>query len=320
MAPHDGHLFQRLSTLPTILHDGDGPCSLRTLWHRSSGHVARLPTVPQRLAQLATAIGIHCHCCRASLHSHQLSHVGAVAHPSYSCSVRPRSRNTLARSHHPTYESQCLQHAHHQASTECRDIDLARCSDRWAAIPIAQKSAQALAGPSQTTRGFGGGNFRGGNGNESSTADPALIHYLEANQGHAKFLVATVNSMTADGIILTTNKPVMAMGGFMGSDQILTTSQLATLVANGTVRFFLISMPRQSTRQQNGNFGSRFGNVGSRVGGFGGFGGFGGGFGNGQSNLTTWVTQHCSTVPANQWQSTSTSSSTGTGFGQRGAN
>jgi 4-amino-4-deoxy-L-arabinose transferase-like glycosyltransferase/putative flippase GtrA len=190
----------------------------------------------------------------------------------------------------------------------------------WAIIPIAQKSAQALAGPSQTTRGFGGGNFRGGNWNESSAADPTLIHYLEVNQGHAKFLVATLNSMTADGIILATNEPVMAMGGFMGGDQILTTSQLATLVANGTVRFFLINVPQQSTRQQNGDFSNRFGNFGSRAGGFGGFGGFGGGFGNGQSNLTTWVTQHCSTVPAKQWQSTSTSSSTGTGFGMRGAN
>ena len=177
----------------------------------------------------------------------------------------------------------------------------------WAAIPIAQKSAQALAGPSQTTRGFGG------NRNESSTTDPALIHYLEADQGHAKFLVATASSTTTDGIILATNKPVMAMGGFSGRDQILTTSQLATLVTNGTVRFFLISMPRQSTRQQHGSIS---GSLGSRFGGFGG--GFGG-FGNGQSNLTTWVTQHCSTVPANQWQSTSTSSSTGTGFGMGGA-
>ena len=107
----------------------------------------------------------------------------------------------------------------------------------WAAIPIAQKSAQAMAGPSQT-RGFGG-NF-----NKTSAADPALVRYLETNQGNAKFLVATASSITADGIILVTNKPVIAMGGFSGSDQILTTSQLATLVSNGTVRFFLLGMPR----------------------------------------------------------------------------
>src|SRR5262249_36194190 len=103
----------------------------------------------------------------------------------------------------------------------------------WAAIPIAQKSGQALAGPSQT-RGS-----RGNFGNESPTTDLALIRYLEAHQGNTKFLVATLNSRVADEIILTTNKPVMAMGGFSGGDQILTTNQLATLVANNTVRFFL---------------------------------------------------------------------------------
>jgi MYXO-CTERM domain-containing protein len=179
----------------------------------------------------------------------------------------------------------------------------------WAAIPIAQNSSQALAGPSQ--RGGFGGNFFG---NNNSTTNPALIRYLETNQGHAKFLVATLNATTADGIILTTNKPVMAMGGFMGGDQILTTSQLATLVTNGTVRFFLLSssrnrqqLPPQLLAQVPQQFRSRL-----QQGGFGG--GFGG-FGNGQSALTTWVTQHCTTVPTKLWQSTSTSSSTNAGRG-----
>lgn len=180
----------------------------------------------------------------------------------------------------------------------------------WAAIPIAQKTAQAMAGPSQRS-GFGG-NFGGGN----STADPALIRYLEANQGKAKFLVATVSSMTADGIILSTNKPVMAMGGFSGMDQILTTSQLATLVSNGTVRFFLLSTPRASqqlAQQFLSQVPAQFRNRLQQ----GGFGGFGRGQ---QSALTTWVTQHCTAVPANLWQSTSTGSSSARGFGLGGAN
>jgi hypothetical protein len=41
-----------------------------------------------------------------------------------------------------------------------------------------------------------------------------LVSYLEANQGNATYLVATPSSMTADGIILATNKPVMFLGGF----------------------------------------------------------------------------------------------------------
>ena len=159
-----------------------------------------------------------------------------------------------------------------------------------------------VAGPSQ--EGGFGGNFAGG-GNATPTADPKLIRYLEANQGNVEFLVATPSSSTADGIILATNKPVMALGGFSGSDPILTTSQLASLVANGTVRFFLLNslrLPTQILNQIPEQFRNSLGN----------------GFGGQQGALTAWVTQHCATVPTSLWQSTSTSS--GGGFGRGGAN
>jgi 4-amino-4-deoxy-L-arabinose transferase-like glycosyltransferase len=182
----------------------------------------------------------------------------------------------------------------------------------WAAIPILQgtESDLPLAGPSQS-EGFQGAS------NGHTGADPALVRYLEANQGHAKFLVAvpTSNMGLADGIILATNKPVMSLGGFTGSDPILTTSQLAALVKSGTVRFFLLNsfgqggqLPQQIPPQ----FRERV-----QQGGFAGPGGGGFGF---QSTLTTWVTQHCKTVPTSLWQSSSTSSGAGGGgFGFGGA-
>jgi 4-amino-4-deoxy-L-arabinose transferase-like glycosyltransferase len=163
-----------------------------------------------------------------------------------------------------------------------------------------------VAGPTQD--GFGG-NFAGGR-NDSTNSNAALIRYLEANQGNAKFLVAVPNSQgIADEIILTTNKPVMSLGGFSGSDPILTTSQLASLVANGTVRFFLLNafngrgqLTPQILDQIPQQFRNRIQN---------GTGGFGGGQ---QNALTTWVTQHCKTVPTSLWQSSSTNSGAGGGF------
>jgi len=151
----------------------------------------------------------------------------------------------------------------------------------WSAIPVLANEAANLpvAGPSgQSNSGFGGGN---------STVNTALIHYLETHQNGAKYLVAVASSNEADAIILATNQPVMALGGFSGSDPILTTSQLAALVKNGTVRYFLLN------------------------------GSGGGGPGGGQSTLTSWVTQHCTTVSSSQWQSTSTGSRSG-GFGGAG--
>jgi 4-amino-4-deoxy-L-arabinose transferase-like glycosyltransferase len=146
-----------------------------------------------------------------------------------------------------------------------------------------------------------------------------LIRYLEANQGNTKFLVAVPSSQgIADQIILETNKPVMSLGGFSGSDPILTTNQLASLVANGTVRFFLLNsfgrrgqLPQQILNQIPEQFRSQVQQA-LQKGVFAGPGGFGGGQ---QAALTTWVTQHCKTVPAKLWQSASARSGTGSGGG-----
>jgi 4-amino-4-deoxy-L-arabinose transferase-like glycosyltransferase len=189
----------------------------------------------------------------------------------------------------------------------------------WSAISVIQntESSSPTAGPT-------GGNAQGGAGallgaaaaafGGSTTEDPMLIKYLEANQGSTKFLVATPSSMTADGIILATNKPVMSLGGFGGSDPILTTTQLAQLVSNGTVRFFLTGGAGRGGAFNLNNVPAQYRNIAkqftSRGAGAGGFGGFGGGT---QSSLTTWVTQHCKQVPKNLWSTLSTSSSSAQG-------
>jgi len=154
----------------------------------------------------------------------------------------------------------------------------------WAAIPIltSTQGDTLVAGPTQTTS-FGGN--VGGGQSANASSDAALIRYLEDHQGTAKYLVAVLSSKGADAIILATNKPVMTLGGFSGSDPILTTSQLAALVESGQVKYFLLN----------------------------GSGGFGAG-GSGQSALITWIQQHSKVVPSSQWQSSATSSSS-SGFG-----
>ncbi len=145
----------------------------------------------------------------------------------------------------------------------------------WSTIPVLANEASSL--PVAGASGQSGGGL-----GRSSSVDTALIRYLEAHRGNAKYLVAVVSSNEADSIILETNQPVMALGGFSGSDPILTTTQLVALVKSGAVRFFLL----------NGSGG----------------GGPGGSPGGGQSALTTWITQHARVISSSQWQSTSTSS------------
>jgi 4-amino-4-deoxy-L-arabinose transferase-like glycosyltransferase len=153
----------------------------------------------------------------------------------------------------------------------------------WAAVPVLTSTQADTLEAGPTSGGSLSGNFAVRSG-QNGNSDATLLRYLEAHQGAAKFLVAVTSSNEADSIILATNKPVMTLGGFSGSDPILTTGQLAALVKSGTVRFFLLN-------------------------------GFGrGGAGAGQSALITWIKQHCKVVSASQWQSTSTSS-TSDGFG-----
>ena len=130
----------------------------------------------------------------------------------------------------------------------------------WATIPVwyGGHSGLPYAGPDllEDPR-------RGASENRS---EDRLVAYLLANQGDVTYLAATLNAQAAAPIILATGDPVMALGGFSGGDPILNKEELAELVVNGTVRFFLIS-PQ----------------------------------GNRQNQLTRWVTEQCVAVPPEEW-------------------
>ena len=185
----------------------------------------------------------------------------------------------------------------------------------WAAIPILQgtESDIPLAGPSMQGGGTAffisgkpGTGFSKGSSvfisGGSSTVDPALIRYLEDQQGNAQILVAT--TAMADGIILATNKPVMPLEGF--SSYPLTTTELASLVAKGKLRFFLLMNQMQIPPQLLDQTPEQ-GQVVQ----------VGGGGPNDQLNaITTWVKQHCKAVPPSLWQSSSSSSQASGDAGQ----
>ncbi len=123
--------------------------------------------------------------------------------------------------------------------------------------------------------GFGGpgpGAFPG----DGASANDRLMAYLVEQRGNARWLVAVASANEAGPLQLATGIPVMAMGGFMGSDPAPTLDQLKGYVADGSLRFVIL---------------------GGR-GGPGGPGGFFGGDGQGNvaSERTTWVTQACTPV------------------------
>lgn len=176
----------------------------------------------------------------------------------------------------------------------------------WSAFSVWQGDSSSLpsAGPSPTTgtnafginmNGAGRASINAFNG---ETADPRLIQYLEAQQGTTRYLVATLNATDAEPFILATGKPVMALGGFLGTDPILTVQQLQTLIKNNTVRFFsLQGAPNLSNLPPP--IQERLENIGNL----------------GEQNLSLWVGSRCSVVSPTLWSSNSTGNSPFSGGG-----
>jgi 4-amino-4-deoxy-L-arabinose transferase-like glycosyltransferase len=150
-------------------------------------------------------------------------------------------------------------------------------------------------------RGPRGGFGRGGQGaftfagEQWNTLDPGLVSYLLANQGSARYLVATPSSSYASLFILATDQPALALGGYQGWDQVVSPAGLATMVSDLAVRFFLL--PAASGFDQPAGGGT-----------------------DATAALQRWVRARCAEVPTAQWQADPVPAdpARGRGFGAAG--
>jgi 4-amino-4-deoxy-L-arabinose transferase-like glycosyltransferase len=136
-------------------------------------------------------------------------------------------------------------------------------------------------GAGRDAAGLGGGAVRIGGG-LAGPVSKQLIAYLEAHRDGATWLVAVQGSSAAAAVILQTGgTPVMAMGGFTGSDPAPTVAQLEQYVRQGKLHYVMT----------------------------GGRGGFGGGGGGTVASVTSWVEHNCTAVPASAYGGSATSAS-----------
>lgn len=200
----------------------------------------------------------------------------------------------------------------------------------WSGITVASGNTGGLPAAGPTASNSGGSPFGVGGGLRASGSPPAgvarnaqpaggpggsvsdgLIAYLTANQWSATYLVAVSSANEAAPIILKTNKAVMAMGGFSGSDPILTVASFKQLVASGEVRFVLIggggggfapptNADGQSGTATDSGTAPTLGNAPTGRGS--------------TSSVDQWITETCKVVSTSAYQ-TGTSSSGTSGFG-----
>ncbi|MDF2505886.1 MAG: family glycosyltransferase, 4-amino-4-deoxy-L-arabinose transferase [Clostridium sp.] len=108
-----------------------------------------------------------------------------------------------------------------------------------------------------------------------------LIKFLEANRTNEKYLVAVPSAMSyGSDLILETGDQVMTIGGFSGSDKIITVNQFKQLVDSGAIRYAIV-------------------NTVSNSGGMGAYGFMGN---NSNNALMNWIKQNGKIIPESKWQ------------------
>jgi 4-amino-4-deoxy-L-arabinose transferase-like glycosyltransferase len=106
-------------------------------------------------------------------------------------------------------------------------------------------TGQAPAGPGPRLQGGTGqgGQRLGGGGAagllQGSSPSAALVTQLQTNASAYTWVAATVGSNNASGYQLATGDPVMAIGGFNGSDPSPTLAQFQQLVSQGKIHYFV---------------------------------------------------------------------------------
>lgn len=118
--------------------------------------------------------------------------------------------------------------------------------------------------------------------NFSNSSNLKLIQFLEANKQNEQYLVAVPSAMTyASDLILKTGEPVMTIGGFSGSDKIISLDEFKQLVSQGAVRYALVS--------SGGRMGGRSGES------------------NSNNDIMSWIKANGKLVPNSEWKDSTTS-------------
>ncbi len=80
-----------------------------------------------------------------------------------------------------------------------------------------------------------------GSNNENAEAESALVTYLLANSSESTWIAAVNSANESAAIQISTGKPVAALGGFNGSDPVLTLAQFKEYVASGKIKYYVAS-------------------------------------------------------------------------------
>jgi 4-amino-4-deoxy-L-arabinose transferase-like glycosyltransferase len=168
------------------------------------------------------------------------------------------------------------------------------CPLFWALSPVLGSGQSVEANPDLLSGGQRGGFFQG---QGAPLNDSKLLAFLKAQRNGEEYLLVSQNSQLVAPIIIQTGEPVVAIGGFMGGDPILTANQFAQRVKDSQFRYMLLPSPPSN----QGRGGANGRGLGGNAGGFGGGFGFGR-MGGQQAEIAKWVRENGKTVDPALWK------------------
>jgi 4-amino-4-deoxy-L-arabinose transferase-like glycosyltransferase len=109
----------------------------------------------------------------------------------------------------------------------------------WSLTPTlaAESAAIPTSGPSLLSGQGGRVSF----GGTESQVNQKLLNYLLKHRHGAKYLLATTDANSASAYIIKTGLPVMAIGGYNGTDPAISLRQFKQAVKAGDIRYFYVS-------------------------------------------------------------------------------
>jgi 4-amino-4-deoxy-L-arabinose transferase-like glycosyltransferase len=116
-----------------------------------------------------------------------------------------------------------------------------------------------------------------GGRNGSSSENKKLIEFLDSHVENERYALVVSSSNAGASMIIESGKSIMPLGGFSGSDKILTLNQFKEMVKKGEIRYVLT-----------------------------------GGMGRDSQDIMSWVQKNGKLVPESQWKNTTSSGSSAT--------
>jgi len=104
----------------------------------------------------------------------------------------------------------------------------------FATVTTPHTGALPVAGPSNGRMGGMGGGLL-----DATTPDTEVVTLLQDNAGAYRWAAATIGSNNAAGLQLASGQPVMALGGFNGTDPAPTLEQFQELVRSGQIHYYV---------------------------------------------------------------------------------